>query len=214
MSAAPSVPSLETVRRETIDRLIAGYGHGNLSLEVFERRLDRALDAADSAALEALTADLGPVAVPEAARHWPGVDIEMERGAPRDVEQIVHVFGSSNRRGAWTVAREIRMLNVFGGGELDFTAARFSSRVTRIKLICIFGGATIYVPEGVNTVANAVCIFGGIDNRGPQEDGVDRPTLIIEGLMLFGGTTIRVKKPLKDRLLEFASSLRQMLGAR
>ena len=36
---------LEKVREETIDQLVMNYGHGELSSEAFERRLDAAMDA-------------------------------------------------------------------------------------------------------------------------------------------------------------------------
>ena len=45
MPVPPQDRPLTAVREETIDRLIVNYGHGKLSLEAFERRLDEALDA-------------------------------------------------------------------------------------------------------------------------------------------------------------------------
>jgi hypothetical protein len=44
MPVTPNDRPIETLREETIDQLIMNYGHGKLSREAFERRLDEALD--------------------------------------------------------------------------------------------------------------------------------------------------------------------------
>lgn len=200
---------LATLRAETVDRLILNYGHGKLSLEAFEHRLDLALDAQAHDALVALTRDL-ELAADDDYRERKDHELGMlaDPTSPRDVEHMVHFFGGSHRRGEWTVAKEIRMVNVFGGAELDFSEARFTAPVTRIKMVCIFGGATLYVPEGVEVRSNAACIFGGIDNRASSPASGLGPTIVVEGLMLFGGAKIAVKKTLKERLLGFANMLR------
>ena len=58
MAVAPADRPLETLREETIDRLIMNYGHGQLALEAFQRRLDQALDATGHDVLRSLVADL------------------------------------------------------------------------------------------------------------------------------------------------------------
>jgi uncharacterized protein DUF1707 len=214
MPVVPQDRPLASVREETIDRLIVNYGHGKLSLEAFERRLDQALDAQTHDALLALTSDL------ELAADKAYADAKREELAPRvtpahdgkDVEHMIHIFGGSNRSGAWSVPREIRMLNLFGGGELDFSAAQFAGGTARVKMLCLFGGANFYVSEDMNTVSKAICIFGGIDNEAPSHYRPGAPTLVIEGLCLFGGASIRVKKTLKERWLEFAEHFRAAFG--
>jgi hypothetical protein len=209
MAIASEDRPLSALRAETVDRLILNYGHGKLSLDAFERRLDLALDARTHEALVALTRDL-ELTTDEDYRERKESELGMRAGETptRAVDHMVHVFGGSNRRGEWTVAKEIHMLNVFGGAELDFSEARFSAQTTRIKMVCIFGGATLYVPEGVEVRSQAVCIFGGIDNRASSPASGLGPTIIVEGFMLFGGAKIAVKKTLKERLLGFANMLR------
>jgi len=213
MPVAPQDRPLQALREETVDQLIVNYGHGKLSLEAFERRLDAAFDADTHEKLLALTADLELVPdkqYAEEKRAELGIRVDSNGD---DVEHLLHVFGGTNRRGAWNVAREIRMVNIFGGGDLDFSEARFASRVTRIRMFCLFGGATLHVPEGMNTISKAVCIFGGVTNRTPPNDGADAPTLIVEGLMLFGGAEIKVKKTFKKRCMEFADTLKGLFGS-
>lgn len=215
MPVSPEDRPLTSVREETIDRLIVNYGHGKLSLEAFERRLDEALDAQTVDALLALTGDLPlEAADTEYARQKRaefGVQTEPVPHA-RDVDYMIHVFGGGNRAGAWTVAPEIRLVNVFGGCEIDFSNARFSSPMTRIKLFCLFGGANFLVNEEANVLSRVACVFGGIDNRGPSNTSPDVPTIVVEGLVLFGGASIKIKRTLRERWLMFANHVRQAFG--
>ena len=205
---------LNSVREETIDRLIVNYGHGKLSLEAFERRLDQALDAKSADALVALTDDLELQIDRQYAQQKRaefGIRTEPVPYA-RDTSYMIHIFGGGNRRGAWTVPKEIWMLNLFGGGELDFSEARFSSPVTRIKMLTLFGGAQFYVNENINTQSHAICLFGGMDDRGPSNPDPSVPTVIVEGLVLFGGASIKIKRTLKERWLAFADQFKQAFG--
>jgi hypothetical protein len=223
MPVTPQDRPIDALREETVDQLIMNYGHGKLSLEAFERRLDEALDAKSHDALLALTSDLERFSDKQYAarkRAELGIGAEPPRdararddGDEDEIDYMVNVFGGSNRGGAWHVPREIRMFNVFGGAELDFSNARFSAPTTHITVICLFGGASFYVREGINTVSKAICIFGGIDNRAPSSDDRDAPTIVINGLVLFGGADIKIKKTARERFIEFADHVREMFGA-
>jgi hypothetical protein len=205
---------LPVLRQQCIDQLILNYGHGKLSLDAFERRLDDAIEATSHEQLAALTEDLDAqldVAYRERKQREfaPLADEE----TAEDTEHMIHVFSGTNRRGPWVVAKEISMVNVFGGCDLDFGNARFSSRRTHIKVVCIFGGATLHVPEGVGVVSKVVGIFGGVDNQVGQTDLPDAPTIVLEGVAIFGGVHVRLKVSVKERWLQFANSIREMFGA-
>jgi hypothetical protein len=216
MPVAPHDRPIASVREETIDRLIVNYGHGKLSLEAFERRLDQALEAKTADQLLTLVADLDLIvdkAYADAKReelspHAPHVP----PGGPHEVEHMLHIFGGSNRGGTWTVPQEIRMLNIFGGGELDFSKAQFTSPVVRIKMLCLFGGTSIFVAEDQNVISKALCIFGGVDNRGGSVPRPGSPTIIIEGFVMFGGASIRVRKSMRERWMEFAAHVKSAFG--
>ena len=219
MTIPPRDRPLTSVREEAIDRLIVNYGHGKISLEAFERRLDAALDAQSHEQLTELTHDLD-LAVDrdyvERKRQELGISGAAAGPAaqPRigQVDHMINVFGGSNRGGAWDVPERINIVNVFGGAELDFSNARFTSETTTITLFCLFGGADLYVREGMNTVSKAVCIFGGVDNRGPSSTQPGAPTVELKGLVIFGGANIKVRKSAKERLLEFADGIRAMFA--
>lgn len=204
---------IDLLREEAIDQLIMNYGHGQISLEAFERRLDRAYESQDHQTLAELTADLTldiDKAYIEKKKQEMGVHYDTE--PPEDIDYVVNIFGGSNRSGAWSVPREMVVFSIFGGGEIDFSEARFSPAGVKVKIYCIFGGISIVVPKEVNTRCKAICIFGGIDNRGSSEASAGAPTVSVEGLVLFGGAEIKVKRLLREQVRQFADEMKTLFG--
>ena len=58
MSVATQDRPIESVRQEVIDQLIMNYSHGEISLEAFESRLDKAMNGTDPQEINDLTKDL------------------------------------------------------------------------------------------------------------------------------------------------------------
>jgi hypothetical protein len=212
---------LETVRSEVIDQLIMNYSHGELSYEAFERRLDQAMELANHQDLVDLTTDL-PLAVDKAFVESKKQDLAPNYvgGNTEELDYMVNIFSGSTRGGVWKVAKETRYLSIFSGTDIDFTDAQFSQEVVRIKMFSLFSGDTIYVPENVNVVSKAFCIFGGIDNISPSQTrspvvnqySHNSPTIIIEGLSIFSGVSIKVKRSMKERFVELADSLKNIFS--
>ena len=209
MAVAPADRPLETLREETIDRLIMNYGHGQLALEAFQRRLDQALDATGHDVLRSLVADLD---LEVDARFVAQKRGELRAPEPPtdegEVDYFVNIFSGSRRTGRWTAPADVRVITLFGGGEIDFTDAVFASPTTRVRLLCLFGGVTIFVPQEVNATVSAFAIFGGIDNRAPTSSDPNAPRIIVDGFVMFGGADVKIKKSLRKRALELATELR------
>ncbi|MEM7217049.1 MAG: DUF1707 and DUF2154 domain-containing protein [Pseudomonadota bacterium] len=207
---------IDKVREEVIDQLIVNYGHEQLSAEAFERRLDEALASSDIAELNELVRDLdlqSDKTYADRKREELAPRLDRPVGSSGDVEYSINVFGGNNRAGTWHVPKEIRMINVFGGAELDFTDAVFSHPTLRIKVLTLFGGASIYVREDVNTISKIVCVFGGSDCQAPASGSSDAPVVIVEGLVMFGGVSIEVKRTLREKFIEFANRIRGLRSA-
>jgi len=212
MPITPQDKPIQTLREETIDALIMNYGHGHLSLEAFERRLDAAFAATNHDALLELTADLDldvDSGYIEEKKRELGLD---RRGEPRETDYVVNIFSGGERSGAWIVPEQLRVLTIFGGTDIDFSDAKLTAARTHVSILCLFGGIDLFVPEGVRMVVKTFAIFGGVSNKAPTCEEPSAPTIVVEGLVLFGGVDVKIKRTLKERLLQFANSLRSMFG--
>ena len=204
---------LERLREEVIDQLIMNYGHGEISLDAFERRLDEAYGAQDHGTLNALTADLSlQVDQDYTAKKKEELGYAFSAEEPDDLDWVINIMGGSERGGAWSVPRELRIVTVMGGAALDFSEARFAEPVLRIKLFCLMGGVEIKVPEQVRVESKAIAIMGGVDNRAGGEAGTEAPRILVEGLVVMGGLDIKIKRRVRENWRRFADELRRYLG--
>ena len=203
----------ETVREEVIDKLIMNYSHGEISHQAFERRLDQAMASQDNAEIAALAEDL-PLDTDNQYQQSKAKDLgyTFEAGTAEDVEYMVNIFSGSTKEGVWKVPRELRVFSVFSGSDIDFSQARFVEPVTTIKVFSLFSGDNIYVPEHVNVVSKAFCVFGSIDSKTAITANTNAPTIIVEGLSIFSGIDIKVKRTIKERFVEFADQLKRMFS--
>ncbi|PCI59426.1 MAG: hypothetical protein COB35_11305 [Gammaproteobacteria bacterium] len=204
---------LEIVREEVIDQLIMNYSHGQLSYEAFERRLDQAMEGKSPENLKELTEDLSlSVDKKYVDTKKQEMGINFTAGETEELDYVVNIFSSSDRSGAWKVAKEIRSISIFSGSNIDFTDAQFTQPVVRMKMFSVFSGDNIYVPENINIVTKAFCIFGSIDNKAPSNADRNAPTIIIEGFALFSGIDIKVKRTIKEHFVNFADNMKKMFS--
>lgn len=206
---------IESVRSEIIDQLVMNYSHGELSYEAFERRLDQAMELQCHQSLVELAKDL-PLTVDKAFVESKKQDLapNIVSGDTEDVEYMINVFSGNTRSGAWTVPKEIRSFSLFSGCDIDLTDAKFTQTELRIKVFSLFSGSNIYIPENVNVVSKAFCIFGGIDYQTATQVNphIVTPTITIEGICIFSGIDIKVKRTIKERLVGMADSLKKLFS--
>lgn len=213
MSVAIQDRPITAVREEVIDQLIMNYSHGEISLEAFEARLDKAMDGTDVVAISALAEDL-PLTVNSdyQDKKKNALGTHFQDGESKEFEKLVNVLSSTKRSGQWHTAKEITVFNVLGSDILDFTQARFDYPNVKINVRCILGNIKINVPEDVNIHTNVNCIVGSIDNNSNVDFVSDAPTITIEGKVIFGNLDIKVKQPVKEKWLRFADSLKALFG--
>ena len=206
---------IEKVREEVIDTLIYNYSHGVISSEAFERRLDQAMASKSHQEIFNLAADLEKTKDSEFdSQKERQFNVNYAASDNDETDTIVNILGGSGRSGQWTVPREIRIVTIFGGADIDFTDAIFTTPNVTIKILCLFGGDNIYVPENINVISKAFCILGGIDNTAPSIASRQAPTLTIEGLVLFGGLDIKIKRTIKEKFVAFANQMKTMFNNR
>ncbi len=197
MPVTPQDRPIDALREETVDQLIMNYGHGKLSRDAFERRLDEALDTKSHDRLLELTRRPRPEsrsaihgAEKGRARHSRG---PTAANRVDDAEHIINVFAGNTRRGAWDVPRVIRMFNLFGGAELDFTDARFTAETTYITVFCLFGGVNCAYATGCAR-SRRRSASSAASTTAQARLRPERAVARRRGPLLFGGVDIRVKK--------------------
>ncbi|WP_159819774.1 DUF1707 and DUF2154 domain-containing protein [Colwellia sp. 20A7] len=205
----------ETVRSEVIDQLIMNYSHGELSYEAFERRLDQAMELMCNKALVALAEDL-PLTVDKAfvENKKQGLAPNIVSGDAEDVEYMINVFSGNTRGGVWTVPKEIRALSIFSGCDIDLTNAKFTQNELRIKTFSLFSGSNFYIPDNVNVVSKVFCIFAGVDSQTTTQvnPNIITPTIVIEGISIFSGIDIKVRRTMKEKFVDMADKLKSMFS--
>jgi Domain of unknown function (DUF1707)/Cell wall-active antibiotics response 4TMS YvqF len=205
-AAALAMRASDADRERVADVLREAYVEGRLTPSEHEQRLSATYAATTFGELVPVLTDLpvppGTLPVPESrgvelvshSSASPALSIKPELAAQGDGDAVA-VFGGFERRGRWVVPPLMKALCVFGGGELDFTAAQLTSQVTVIKVRCVFGGLDITVPEGVVVQNSVKAVFGG-HSTPPGGGPVGAPVLRIEGAAVFGGIdTHRPRRP-------------------
>lgn len=201
LGAAARILVSDADRARFADVVGDAFAEGRLTREEYDDRLTAAMaartvadlvpvleglpPAAAAAALAPLVG--GVVAVPPSATDGWGAPA----GAAPASSAVVAVFGAAARKGQWVVPASLTTVAMFGGVELDLTAATFAARETDIVAGAIFGGIEITVPDGLAVQVDGIGVFGGFDQRaaGPGQPGA--PLLRVRGGALFGGVEVK-----------------------
>ena len=202
---------ISQLRQEVIDQLVLNYGHEKISKAAFERRLDEAYDADDHNTLLALTSDLESFVDPAFNARRDHM-LYADKTRAEKSGWIINIFSATQRNFEDIVPASIKMINIFGGVEIDYSLALYSSPDTHIKVINIFGGAEIFVAEGVRVKTKVIPLFGGTSNKSEPNSSPDSPIIHVSGLNLFGGVDIGVKRTFRERMQSFADDIKQMLS--
>jgi predicted membrane protein len=107
---------------------------------------------------------------------------------------IVNVFSGGERQIVSENFKGGKISAVFGGSELDLTKAKLATGRSELEIACVFGGATLIVPDDWNILLEVTPILGGFTDSRKLIPGrsVD-PTkqLVIKGAVVFGGGEIK-----------------------
>jgi predicted membrane protein len=111
-----------------------------------------------------------------------------------DYIDYVNVFSGGERQIVSENFKGGKISAVFGGMELDLTKAKLAPGSNSIEIACVFGGATLIVPDDWNILIQVTPILGGFsDSRKLIPGRVVDPTkqLVIKGAVVFGGGEIK-----------------------
>ncbi len=189
---------LEQTRERVIQQLCEHFAYDNLTSDALEERLDRAHQAATLEELRSLVSDLPVVHQDATPAIGARTFVSPATGAHVSERQIiVGIMGGAEKKGVWTPAKQIYVVAMMGGAELDFREARFGPGVTEVIVFAIMGGAEIIVPPGVHVDLNGLAVMGGFGQTGsvPPPTDPDAPVLRIGGFGMMGGVEVSIRYP-------------------
>nr|WP_272923777.1 LiaF domain-containing protein [Streptomyces sp. SID3343] len=88
-----------------------------------------------------------------------------------------------------------------GGIDIDLSQAVFAEPELVIRIFTLWGGVDIKIPEGVTVRDHGIGIMGGFDVREQYTDDPNAPVIVIKGVAVMAGVSVRVKrrKELRER---------------
>ena len=199
--ASGNLRASDADREQVATVLSTAYAEGRLTIEEHDERIDQLMAAKTFDDLIPITRDLvivgtpTPVPAPQATSRFT-IDTTRQQSEP---DRMIAIFGGVTRTGRWRVRKNIQALTLFGGTDLDLRDAIFEAPVVEISGFWCFGGLDIKVPEGIEVRDQTAGIFGGTDVRDVGDPAPGAPTLVIKGVSLFGGVSVRGPKPSKRR---------------
>jgi predicted membrane protein len=111
-----------------------------------------------------------------------------------DFIDYVNVFSGGERQIVSESFRGGRISAVFGGMELDLTKAKLAMGRNELEIACVFGGATLIVPDDWNISIEVTPVLGGFSDSRKLIPGRTVDTtkqLVIKGAVVFGGGEIK-----------------------
>jgi hypothetical protein len=194
-----SIPT-EKLRDRVMDDLVKHYSIENIEMEEFERRSGIVAKAASRGELIAQVADLPDLAPEEKRRSTARGNRSANQGwsiatgPVRPTDMAVAIFGGSDFKGVWRAPHRLATMCIFGGANIDLRKAIVPQEGVVISCLCAFGGADVIVPPGMRVTTRGIGIFGGFDRANNEVDDPDAPTVVIEGLAVFGGVSVKIRQ--------------------
>lgn len=111
-----------------------------------------------------------------------------------DFVDYVNVFSGGERQVVSQNFKGGKVSAVFGGIELDLTKARLAQGVSELEIACVFGGATIIVPDDWHVTIEVTPVLGGFsDSRKliPGRSVDPSKHLLIKGAVVLGGGEVK-----------------------
>jgi hypothetical protein len=198
MADATTPVPLEQTRQHVIQELCQHFAVDNLDGDGLADRLDKAQAATTLDGLRSLVSDLPALRAEGAATQSAGLPTVARADGVADQQLVIAIMGGARRTGVWTPPRQLNVITVMGGAELDFREARFGPGVTEVNVFALMGGVEIIVPPNLHLEVNGLAIMGGFDQRAhtlghPTDPSA--PVLRIGGFALMGGVDVKVRLP-------------------
>jgi predicted membrane protein len=123
-----------------------------------------------------------------------GSTIDAGKNYSNDTLEDIAIFGGGNKTIISNNFKGGTITSIFGGSEIDLTRCQLADGDQIIDVLAVFGGSTFLVPSDWNVIVDVLPIFGGFSNKTNKHfrDEINtNKTLIIKGLVIFGGGEIK-----------------------
>jgi hypothetical protein len=189
---------LPAERERVVQTLSAHFAQDQLTLTEFEQRLERAYSLTSAEQLRSLVADLPAVSALPATREpaVPGPALVPSSDVPPR-GAIFAFMGGQERGGSWIVPRQLKVVTIMGGAELDLREARFGPGVSEIEIFVMMGGVSIIVPPGVRVESLGAAFLGGFEMKAGDATALSpaNPVLRLSGVAVMGGVETETRLP-------------------
>ena len=184
----------DSERHQVAEILREAAGEGRLDMDELDQRLEATYAARTYADLVPITLDLPahphqrPVVKPAAALPdvVPGPDKESHFA----------ILSGLSRKGIWVVPRQMTILALMGGAELDLRRAKFAAPEVVITINAFMGGAQVIVGPSTRVQMEGTGIMGGYSGPSGLVDATldeNSPVVRIKGVAIWGGVSVERK---------------------
>ena len=198
---------MERFREEVIEKLSSSYARDHLNVEEFEQRVEQATAAGTHGELRKLLMDLPPAGAPDPLVPFgegssQSANLTVGRrgylindGDAANESTVIAIFSGAERKGVWDPPKNLNVVAMFGGSDIDLRQARIPAGGMRINVAALFGGVDIIIPEDLNVEVSGAGIFGGFDGKNHRGSRDPRtPTVKISGVAIFGGVDVKINR--------------------
>ncbi|HEV3173428.1 MAG TPA: DUF1707 domain-containing protein [Actinocrinis sp.] len=209
-NAALEMRASDADRERIAERLRVAAGHGRLTMDELEERLERAYGAKTYAELEPIIRDLpdtdaGASYAPGAASAAMSARVG---GTASRKRWSIAVMSGATRRGTWVVPPRYNAFAFWGGVVLDLRQASYAQQETVIRANALMGGIEIIVPDDVHVHLEGVGIMGGYDEiPATRQPPPGAPVVRVTGIAFWAGVQVKRKSaPKTDKPRELPPS--------
>ena len=111
-----------------------------------------------------------------------------------DFVDSVNIFGGGNKVIHSDNFKGGNITSIFGGSEINLSNCKLAEGENFIEVTAVFGGTTIIVPHDWKVILDVLPIFGGFGDKrikDPNKAFQEGRTLVIKGLVIFGGGEVK-----------------------
>jgi hypothetical protein len=185
----------DTERHQVAEILREAAGEGRLDLDELDQRLEQTYAARTYADLVPITLDL------PAHPHQSPVPARPAAASPQvvpgaDKESHFAILSGLSRTGVWVVPKQMTILALMGGAELDLRRAKFAAPEVVITINAFMGGAQVIVGPHTRVQMEGTGIMGGYSGPSGLVDAEldeSSPVVRIKGLAIWGGVSVERK---------------------